>query len=358
MTADDQFLADLQSRASRLHSSTSSADRPPAKQWQAILSTVTKESSKPREEIMSTIATVPTVLISPDVHPRPISRFVNVAVTLVVIAALSFGGWFAAMKLTSPETPEPRLAVMASPDASATAQASDATCDVEPLSVDRVIEIVKNPGYFMAYGPVAPPTDQALPPSPMNAVLWEVDPDLELIDGTTVPSDEEFANASEVANAYLDCMVFGTQGQAWTFYSPAHLQQSILAEFQVFRNEEDIHSRVEERLNEPAYTGEGSWEYIPFIDQIAEVSVNPDLGLALQQSSESSAYTHVIMVGVSFQDVDGKQLALTNGTGRDLIPNDPFGGQNDIMIYVTVARHRSGDSWVIIPVPSDAEIGF
>src|SRR5690606_33830931 len=138
-----------------------------------------------------------------------------------------------------------------------TPQANTSTCDIEPLSVDRVMEIVEHPGYFMTEGAAGERSSSPGIASPPDAALWELDGarDLYLEERTSVPSQDQFDSATDVANHYMNCMTFGTQGQVWNFYSPVHIQASILAEFPVYANETDVRARVEERLVEPAYTG-------------------------------------------------------------------------------------------------------
>ena len=367
MTPDDQFLAELQSTSNRVHKATVDADRPPSNQWVGILATVTSPNSQGEESQMNTFPAQPAALASPSPaseHRSP-SRLINIAMSVAVIAALILGGWFANVHWNSPSepTPEPRLAVITTPGTSpsiaASPAAESATCDVEPLSVDRVMEIVENPAYFTANGPTEPRAESPMQGSPPEATLWEVQTSLELIAGTSNPDQEQFDSATSVAKEYVNCMIFGTQGQVWSFYSPVFLQSSILAEFPVYSSKEEVRAKVKERIDKPAYTGEAAWNFLPFISDVETVTVNPDRELAILQRSESSYFDQVMMVGVSFVDADGQQIALTTGTGRDLVPNDPmFTGKNDVMLQVVIAKSRFSDTWLVIPWPSQVQIGW
>lgn len=363
MTPDDQFLADIQRKANRLHQASADADRPPANAWSGILASLSNESVEKLEDDMNSLTMPPRAIATPSMPERqqPASRFLSMAASLLLVTALAAASWFAVMQIrdSGSPRPDPRLAAIATPGSSATAGVSAATCDVEPLSVDRVMEIVQNPAYFTANGPTQPRAETPMVGSPSDATLWEVDTSLELRAGTSVPNQQQFDTATSVANEYINCMVYGTQGQVWSFYSPPYLQSSILADFPVYSSQEDVRARVEQRINEPAYTGETTWSHLPFIPDIEVATVNPDRELAILQGSESSYYDQVMMVGVSFKDVDGNQIALTTGTGRDLVPNDPMiTGRNDTNLHVVIAKSRVSDTWFIIPWPSDQQIGW
>lgn len=363
MTPDDQFLADIQRKANRLHQASADADRPPANAWSGILASLSNESVEKLEDDMNSLTMPPRAIATPSMPERqqPASRFLSMATSLLLVTALAAASWFAVMQIrdSGSPRPDPRLAAIATPGSSATAGVSAATCDVEPLSVDRVMEIVENPAYFTANGPTEPRAESPMQGSPPEATLWEVETSLDLVAGTSIPEQEQFDSATSVANEYVNCMIFGTQGQVWSFYSPVFLQSSILAEFPVYSSKEEVRAKVEERINKPAYTGEAAWNFLPFISDVETVTVNPDRELAILQRSESSYFDQVMTVGVSFVDADGQQLALTNGTGRDLVPNDPmFTGKNDVMLHVVIAKSRFSDTWLVIPWPSEIQIGW
>lgn len=355
MTTDDQFLADLQLRSDRIHRQSHDADRPPANMWAGIIASVATESTTREEEEMTTIAmpqSVSTTPVNSESH-RPVTWFFNIAASVLIIAALAFGGWFAAMQLNSPgtPTPEPRFAAIATPDASATPQTDSATCDVEPLSVDRVVQIVENPYRFVANGAAGEPTEFDSSTNLRNVDLYEAEGwelSLEPQNGTQPPGDDEFQEASEVADAYLNCLAFGTVGQAWTFSNPIYIQDEVLMNFPVYADRESVRNWIEERIDEPAYQSSYQipWENLMDIYKPESISVNPDPALTLSQASASSQFDQLIEFGVSLVDADGKVVYLTTGTGNQLV-SKPQG--STLNLTVMLAHHRHGDSWYVVP---------
>lgn len=373
MTEHNPFLKELQHRANHAHKSTDRADAPPPDTWQRVLAKVQPKSSEEKNEMSTvTLATPATSLSSiPTANRHGVGHYMNLVATITLVVAVAAAGWFATSQLNQPGDPEPRLAILsATPSAEASPEAESATCDVEPLSTDRVMEIVKNPSRFMANGATGEPTENPMTGSPPKAVLWEVDPDLEIVGESTTPSEEQFDEASIVANEYLNCLMYGTQAQIWTFYSPVLLQQKILAEFPVFAEESLVRERVEELSTQPGYQAEYAWLELlsvntgplggpaefEFDTNLGALSVNSDHKLVRMHRSESSYYENVLSIGISIEDVEGTQIALTNGIGGDVLPRTL--GQNPTMIYIQIAKLRSSDGWVIIPWPSESELGW
>lgn len=351
MTDNDHDLAEFEKRVDRVHRATSGADDAPDDLWQRVVSQANSQS-KERSD-MSNIAVFASAVDTAGIRASTNQRggfrhYVNLAATIVIVAAVALAGWFAIMQLNQPGSPDRHLALMNSTPL----VEPSSMCEVEPLTVDTVMEIVRNPARFMAEGPTGEPRDTPMEGSPPNAELWEVDADLELISGKSTPTREQFDDASVVANEYLNCIMYGTQGQIWTFYSPVLLQQKILGEFPVFAEESQVRQRVEELSSQPAYLAEYAWE-MEFNRDIESLSVNPDYQLAIMQESNSPYYEYVISIGVSIADVEGNQIILTNGVGRDLIPQGP-----STIIFLNIAKVRSGEIWLIIPWPSEKEIGW
>lgn len=377
MNENDRLLKDLKKGVDADHRRIDGADAPPADLWDRILAQANPQPKETKQMSSMTTAAIPAeTLPAADTRSRPgFGHYANLAATIALVIGIAVAGWFAIMQLNQSGGPEPSLALVNStPEAEATPTSVAATCEVEPLSTDTVMEIVKNPARFMANGPTGEPSEKPMVGNQENADLRKVDPDLELVGESTAPTEEQFNDASVFANAYLDCLLSGTQGQVWTFYSPVFLQQKILSEFPVFAEESQVRERVVELSAQPAYEAEYAWVAVlsvntssqlsgppewEFDSRIGSLEVNPDYQLTRVHRSESAYYENVLSIGASIEDVDGEQTVLTNGVGNSIIPVDPFGsGMNAPMIYVQVAKLRSSDGWVIIPWPSESEMGW
>lgn len=360
MTLDRDFDTYMRGVLENGHSTRPDADSPPPDTWQRVLAQV---QPKPEEKDEMRSATLSTYASrTPGVFPggprsssadrRGFSHYLNLAATIAIIATLAVGGWFAAMQVNQPGTPDPRFAVL-----SGTPEAASLTCDIEPLNEERVMAIVKNPMPFVTDGPTGDPRhiSEALPES---SELYEYNYSLEVASGNEIPTRDQFDSAEEIANEYLECLLVGTQGQVWNFYNPINIQKSILSDFPVFSSEEDVRSRIQERIVMPAIEGEWIWQDLSFVNDIAEVSVNPDLNLAILNRSQTMYFDQVLTVGVVLRDSDGKAMVQSNGTGRNLIPNDPMlTGTNDIILSVKLVKPHQSDNWLVIPGPSLAELG-
>lgn len=370
MTLDRDFETWMRRVLDNGHRARPDADAPPTDMWQQVLTKAQLNPSK--EENMHT-----GILVSPIAEPsarrmhpadrkKGVGHYLNLAVTIALIVAVGAAGWFATSQINQPGDEDPPFAIMsATPSAEVSPELASATCDVQPLSTDRVMEIVKNPSRFMTNGAAGVPSENAVAGSSQSAELWVADTDLEIVGESSEPTEEQFDEASEVANEYLNCLVYGTQAQIWTFYSPVMLQQKILAEFPVFAEESLVRERVEELSTQPAYQAEYLWvealsintgplggpPAFEFDTTIGLVSVNPELRLTRMHQSESSYYTHVLSIGIEIQDQEGEQIVLTNGLGNSIPQNVP-------VAYVQIAKLRSGDGWVIIPWPSEKELGW
>lgn len=368
MNEHEKFFEELQKDVDAEHRRIDGADAPPANMWTSIRAQAEPESKE--EETNMIASTALNATLEPSAgrkhSGKRIGHYANLAATITLVVAVAAAGWFATMQLNQPSEPEPRLAILsATPSAEASPESASATCDVEPLTTDRVMEIVKNPARFGIEGSTGEPSD--ITP---YAELREVDPDLEIVGESTTPSEEQFDEASIVANEYLNCLIYGTQAQIWTFYSPVLLQQKILAEFPVFAEESLVRERVEELSTQPGYQAEYAWLELlsintgplggpaefEFDTNIGALSVNSDHKLVRMHRSESSYYENVLSIGISIEDVEGTQIALTNGIGGDVLPRTL--GQNPTMIYIQIAKLRSSDGWVIIPWPSESELGW
>lgn len=189
--------------------------------------------------------------VSPSIsaHPAPprrhsrIGRFANTLAAVSLVLLIGAGYWFSGYGPGGPGGGDsPRYAAqVGSPVASP--EAGPVGCNVEPLTIDDVMAIVKNPlnpldalGVTIAASPA--PLLEAY--SPGISGLPETG--LE----TSRPTDQEFVALSEATSTYYDCLIFGTNYQMWAIVAPDVVQSWILANFPVFRAELTIRAWVEE----------------------------------------------------------------------------------------------------------------
>lgn len=330
----------------------SAATGPAADTWNRVLRHTAQAESRGGDMSSVTIGTPERASAVRDERVwdrQSIHRYVNYAASLLIVFGVAFAGAFMVMQFSLPGGSNGPLAMVGQPDS--------ATCDVEPLSQERVLEIVKNPIPFIANGPAGKPEYISVV-LPTSAELYEAHDNLWPVAGNQIPTREDFESAEQFANEYLECLLFGTQGQVWNYYSPISIQKLILAEFPVFSSEADVTTRISERLQLPAIEGEWVWYDLPMLEHISRVSVNPDINLAILNDSQSMEFDQILRLGVDIRDVDGKSIVLTNGTGRNLIPNDPMiTGTNDVMLSITLVRGRGSETWLVVPWPSLAEMG-
>ncbi|MCO5219720.1 MAG: hypothetical protein M9909_12920 [Thermomicrobiales bacterium] len=143
----DHELNELKHRVEGAHRAFPGAYAPAADVWQRARSQVSS-NQKREEPIMSMTPTysIPSTAgrINTGRNSNGLSRFVSMAATLAIVGVLAFGGWFAATNLP-PNDGQQLALVQATPTAAM-------SCDVESLTVDEVMLIVKNPyAYFTTY---------------------------------------------------------------------------------------------------------------------------------------------------------------------------------------------------------------
>lgn len=345
MTEYDQSFAELSDLVDEAHRTVAGGDNPSPNIWAQVRSQViaTKSQENPQ---MSTIAMqakpVSTPARSTISSPPLLSRFANVAAAVVLVSALVLSGWYAVTNL-GPADGDNNNGIAFAPTGEMTE--SDA-CNVEPLTVDRVMEIVMNPGPFLENGAAGDPRPNENPSSPYNLDLYEADMWVHIPSNPLAvnhPDEAQFDEVGAIADAYLNCLLFGTLGQAWTFYSPVHIQQEILSEFPVFRTEEEVRASVEQRISQPAYLSDRVWNGLVTDYEPASISINPDYQLALSRTYSPGLFSEVMFFGISLVDADGAPLYLTNGTGAVLVGNPSY------QIKVNVGKSAINGSWFVVP---------
>lgn len=197
-----------------------------------------------RKESEMDLALTPT-LRSP--QPR-IGRgmFTMVAIALVGVLMASSVYWFGQ---TPPGNDEGQLAWapgMASPESSPVAGYA---CDVEPLTTDEVMEIVRNPqNTYQERGFELDQADE-IPTYQEARIDWSqraVSPSM------LATGDPALVGPlTELGNTFWSCLVTGTSAQVWAMMDPSLLQWTILQNFDVVRTEDDISQFVDEWSSQP-----------------------------------------------------------------------------------------------------------
>ena len=348
MTDHDTFLAEYSTWVDRVHRSTPDANIPPADLWQRILAQANPQPKETKQMSSIKTATVPmTPAVPVDSRIRGgFGHYMNLAATIALVMAVAVAGWFATMQLNPSGGSENRFALLGQTD-------ETATCDVDALTVDEVMEIVRNPYRYMVDR--ADPDSQAL-------VSYQFAAEQELMVGNIVPSwhefnavsrvtpsEAEFEEASQAANAYIACLQHATWGQYWAMYHPVAVQQDVLAQFPVFADEESVRTHVESVINEeldPRFnTLEG------FYTAYGEVAItaNPDVEKADLILYGSADIEPTIAMGVLVTDESGEVIMETGSTGY---PHQIRQGSITERPVIVVQKSSVTGEWYVLPLGS------
>ncbi len=354
MTTDaDESFDDIHRLIDRAHRETAEADDVPASLWTRVRAE-TRTNIVEETPVMSMSSAIASpVFVGSQPQPGILQRFSGMVATLAIVAVLAFGGWFAAMNLPPANNGQQSALLQATPG-------TEMSCDVEPMTVDQVMAIVHNPMPYMYVGPTAPADVVAKEAELMRQTGKDkrvVLPQVLDSSGSVMLTEDQFDAASEVTNAYLGCLLTGTQAQVWTFYHPASIQSTIMAQSPVFATEEEVRAYVEERLDQPALLGENNWATLPISDDIVSATINPDSRLAIARSSHLYQIDTVLYVGVVLQTEENGVVVHTNGNGTNLVPNNSSQtGYADISLRITLVESAFRDVWMVVPLPSLEEV--
>lgn len=272
----------------------------------------------------------------PKFNGQSISRYLNYAASLLIVFGVAFTGAFMAMQINQPDGSNGQFALFG--------QSDEGTCEVEPLSVERVMEIVKNPAPYLDDGPAGEPTVPEGENNPMFVELYEPEWTTDVRGTSEKPDEAQFDAVESTVDKYLQCHVFGTVGQSYRFWSPLVIQRQVLAQFPVFADEESVRAWLEVELDRPALSHNEFWERSLSNYDVASISVNPDPALAIQQSGNNYYFAEFITVGVSVENAEGETVLLTTGTGNQLISQNT----NTHVLVITVAQSQESDQWYVV----------
>lgn len=254
---------------------------------------------------MSSVAmsTAPQAAIVYDSRPfnrGQIARYLNYAASLLIVFGVAFAGAFMAMQMNQPDDSSGQFALFSQTDDSA-------TCDVEPMTVDEVMEIAENPYRYLEEDDYPQPWGVSNPPSPWEDDYQEVQPRLPNSLNTGLgaePTQTAFDQASVVIDEYLMCLqTDGSVAMMLRFTDPFSIQHHIRKEFPFYRTEEQVRAYVSEWLasgepfHEITYERNGeTLTYRPAQDKSLAGTQIHDFGLGFDQ---------VIYVGSEIYDERG-----------------------------------------------------
>ena len=348
MNENDAFFEELNRDVDADHRRIHGADGPPAHMWQTIRAKARPESKQEEDVMTTTPAITHSLVFAPRTDTRQQSGFrhtLSFAASFLVVVSVALGGWFATMQLNSPNGSDGVFGLLGQSD-------GEATCDVEPMTVDEVMAIVRNPysamemkiERFSVSYPSAADRDLA---EPIDMRL-----DLRLLDQTgTTPDEYTYEAVSARANDFLACLESGTVAQLFRFLLPVEVQRMILSNFPVFRDEGEIRKAVEELIVLPAHSvaapqneaiQSGEYSY----------NVNPDRSSAKSfAAADARMYDadRILAVGIRITDSDGQVVFQNDSDNRA----DPIGTlkTTDRMRIVIVQSMYDGEWYVYATIP-------
>lgn len=331
MTDHDEFLDELRRRADRAHNRTPAASAPPGQTWQCVMAAVQPKQLEKGEPEMTTFTALAVPIMSRP-KSRGIAHFANIAASVLVIAALALSAWFAAMNLLPANDGNNGIAF-----APSTPIAGDAACDVVPLTVDEVMQIVKNPYAYEA--------DHLAPGVTLNPTFAAYDAGLDLTEGNAlpseryfysanrqVPSEDVFASASEATNRYLACLPTATYGQFWAMIAPVSVQMMVLDRFPVFADEATVRTYVETTVDQQVISADSTSGLASNLLSDYLFVVNPEIDQAASVLTGEGTYTSVVAMGVEVTDSDGSIVLLTDSEGRSQVLHSAAGSLRPVIV--------------------------
>ena len=341
MTLDRDFENYMQRVLDTGHRSRPGADTPPADTWQRVIAQV---HPQPEEKSEMNATTLPASITQehpvPRIVRRGIGHYISLAATIAIVAAVAMAGWFATMQLNQPDG---RFALFGQTDEAA-------VCDVEPLTVDEVMEIVRNPFRYM-YDRADPETrDQHFffSTTETDLVRGSLLPSHETLKSVNrvTPSEETFEEARQVADRYIACMKDATHGQLWALTDPMWVQQFVLWNFPVFVDEQAVIDYLEDVIEQPV---EGQYNQLSaFYTRYGDVEIvaNPDIERSAQPLIATAYGDPLIAIGVVVTDENGEVILETGSTGY---PHQIRAGSIATRPIIIVQQSTATGEWYVLP---------
>lgn len=354
MTDHDEFLAELAGTADGVHRTTPRASVPPPDLWDQVLT-----QASPREKEKTTMSTAALASTSsgqmrglpePVVRGKGIGHYVHLAVTVSLVFIVAVAGWFATMQLSQPGGPDGRFALFS--------QTGDsATCDVEPMTVDEVMEIVQNPYRYSLESNEAPEgvLSQAMELADKEyAEAWSFRIDSDLLNSRSqgqYKTEGDFQEAVSRMNEWLGCLQMGTIGHVFRFTDPFEIQRIVLSNHPVIRDMEAIRSGVMELLEMPAAEIVRAMITLPGkagYTILANENRDDSLLLGEDQSMRYNA-SLIFQIGIRVIDEDG--AIVYENTASGIRTNDATVAQSGPFTVLMAESAYNGEWYVLAVMP-------
>lgn len=350
MNEDQTWPNELKGQVDDAHLTTDRANTPPPGLWNQIRAQIQPQpiaDTKERQPMMNA-TTLPHSITTPsrsvsEKAPGGLRHYTSLAATIALVLAVAVGGWLAMSQMPGGGSDGRFAAIQGTPEV-----AQSQTCDVEPMTVDEVMEIVKNPYSVMGIEPWE--IVVGIPGGASSELAEPMDNKIDLRmlgEEAPAPDQSSFSAASTVMNEFLACTQQGTISQIFRLMVPAEVQRIILSNYPVFRDESTVRAGVEELIVLPAHRivlpGSTALEDSELVFQ-----ANPDV-----QSAKSYPLHNA-------QLYDGNELLLlgtrvTNRDGEVVFQNNATGAANPVgtlkttdRIRVLMVQSRFNDQWYVL----------
>lgn len=336
----DMDFDELQNLVNQAHRTFAGQDDVPKEIWMRVRSQV---SAVPQQEVpsMNTPHIADVMHLSPHSYQMGIARYLNLAASVMIVAAIAVGGWFAAVNLSPKDGGHQAAMAPATPVA-------DASCAVPALTADEAIMIIKNPYraidltlYDMGGMHTRMSAEEyAIPDHTKMLQIFTHDPVNEI-------DEEEWADTLELGDQYLGCIQHGTVGQVLALMDPFVVQNYLRDRLPLFMSEDETHVFLTDLLREDAIGY--SWtdpDQLTFIsDKVLQI--NPDIRLIYADSRFSyrnGFYTEVIGAPVLFINADGSVASAPTFAG---IPFGSSAGQTRFARNVFFVKSAFDGQWYV-----------
>lgn len=331
MNEYESFIENLKSEVDAAHTTIDGGNIPPPSLWRTVRARAKPTTTPEENHMIASLspASVPISTTGPVIEQhRGVRHSLNLVASFLVVLSVAVGGWFATMQLNQPGSSNNRFALLGQ-------TGGDATCDVEPMTLDEAMAIIENPYAGIETGEASPTQQMHV----RNMSLFQyVDQPQYLVDGELLesfqqrPENDSFAAASERMDAFLACVQDGTIGHLFRFLTPFEVQRIVFSNYPVYRDEATIRAELEEILLMP-----GSQFVTPFGDIFADPTLtfaaNPDIDMAA-----ASSQVPAIRYGASEIILIGLRVADENG--EIVFQNDHRGYANPVGPLSTTDRFR------------------
>lgn len=297
---------------------------------------------------MMSSATLPHSIAAPSKSiPEKVSgglrHYASLAATIALVMAVAVSGWLAMSQMPGGGGDGRFAAIQGTPEV-----AQSQTCDVEPMTVDEVMAIVKNPYSAMGIEPGA--MVPGIPGGAFNELAEPMDNKIDLRmlgEEAPAPDQDSFSAASAVMNDFLACTQHGTISQIFRLIVPAEVQRIILSDYPVFRDESTVRAGVEELIVLPAHLIVMS-RSTALDDSELLFEANPDIQSAKSYPLHNAQLyegNELLLLGTRVTNQDGEVVFQNNATGAAY----PVGTlMTTDRLRVLMVESRFNDQWYVL----------